>query len=150
MALTFYGPAFQRVHLMSGLVTLLMRSYNPPDRWSTFTPRCISPTQLRHQRANVDYKQVARDRSTATPATQQPSRPSGATHTTNSPRIRLNHQKFPHPDGHGPLWSASAHRNELLSAYRWQIHRSQFRRNQCNRTPLTECIQSHGHRHRIG
>src|SRR5260370_42556456 len=29
MALTFYGPAFQRVHLMSGLVTLLTRSYNP-------------------------------------------------------------------------------------------------------------------------
>src|SRR2546422_10135737 len=25
-ALTFYGPAFQRVHLMSGLVTLLTRS----------------------------------------------------------------------------------------------------------------------------
>jgi hypothetical protein len=29
MALTFFGPAFKRVHLMSGLVTLLMRSYNP-------------------------------------------------------------------------------------------------------------------------
>src|SRR3984885_6487655 len=29
MAITFYGPAFQRVHLASGLITLLMRSYNP-------------------------------------------------------------------------------------------------------------------------
>ena len=29
MAITRYGPAFQRVHLTSGLVTLLMRSYNP-------------------------------------------------------------------------------------------------------------------------
>src|SRR5271167_1356525 len=29
MALTFSGPAFQRVHLASGLITLLMRSYNP-------------------------------------------------------------------------------------------------------------------------
>jgi hypothetical protein len=28
-ALTFYGPAFQQVHLTVGLVTLLMRSYNP-------------------------------------------------------------------------------------------------------------------------
>src|SRR6202040_353790 len=28
-ALTFYGPAFQQVHLAVGLVTLLMRSYNP-------------------------------------------------------------------------------------------------------------------------
>src|SRR5260370_31395024 len=28
MALTFFGPAFQRVHLMSGLVTLLLRSSN--------------------------------------------------------------------------------------------------------------------------
>src|SRR3984893_5188111 len=28
MALTFFGPAFQRVHLMSGLVTLLMRCSN--------------------------------------------------------------------------------------------------------------------------
>src|SRR6202048_5229342 len=27
--LTFFGPAFLRVHLMSGLATLLMRSYNP-------------------------------------------------------------------------------------------------------------------------
>src|SRR5207248_11760037 len=27
-ALTFYGPAFQRVHLAVGLVTLLTRSYN--------------------------------------------------------------------------------------------------------------------------
>src|SRR5690349_9254441 len=30
MAITFYGPAFQRVHLASGLMTLLTRSYNPP------------------------------------------------------------------------------------------------------------------------
>ena len=30
MAITFCGPAFQQVHLASGLVTLLMRSYNPP------------------------------------------------------------------------------------------------------------------------
>src|SRR3990172_8468345 len=30
MALTCYGPAFQQVHLASGLVTLLTRSYNPP------------------------------------------------------------------------------------------------------------------------
>src|SRR5713101_6273057 len=30
MAITFCGPAFQRVHLASGLVTLLTRSYNPP------------------------------------------------------------------------------------------------------------------------
>ena len=30
MAFTFFGPAFQRVHLASGLVTLLTRSYNPP------------------------------------------------------------------------------------------------------------------------
>jgi hypothetical protein len=29
MAITFFGPAFQRVHLASGLMTLLMRSYNP-------------------------------------------------------------------------------------------------------------------------
>ena len=29
MAFTFFGPAFQRVHLASGLVTLLTRSYNP-------------------------------------------------------------------------------------------------------------------------
>jgi hypothetical protein len=29
MAFTFSGPAFQRVHLASGLVTLLTRSYNP-------------------------------------------------------------------------------------------------------------------------
>ena len=29
MAITLYSPAFQRVHLASGLVTLLMRSYNP-------------------------------------------------------------------------------------------------------------------------
>src|SRR5271155_3155353 len=29
MAFTFCGPAFQRVHLASGLVTLLTRSYNP-------------------------------------------------------------------------------------------------------------------------
>src|SRR6202163_2889006 len=28
-ALTFYGPAFQQVHLAVSLVTLLMRSYNP-------------------------------------------------------------------------------------------------------------------------
>ena len=35
MAITFYGPAFQRVHLKVGLVTLLMRSYNPSvqARW---------------------------------------------------------------------------------------------------------------------
>src|SRR5271167_2528220 len=30
MAFTFCGPAFQQVHLASGLVTLLTRSYNPP------------------------------------------------------------------------------------------------------------------------
>src|ERR1700690_647234 len=30
MAFTFCGPAFQHVHLASGLVTLLTRSYNPP------------------------------------------------------------------------------------------------------------------------
>ena len=29
MAITFFGPAFQRVHLASGLITLLTRSYNP-------------------------------------------------------------------------------------------------------------------------
>jgi hypothetical protein len=29
MAFTFFGPAFQRVHLASGLITLLTRSYNP-------------------------------------------------------------------------------------------------------------------------
>ena len=29
MAITFYGPAFQRVRLAFGLVTLLMRSCNP-------------------------------------------------------------------------------------------------------------------------
>jgi hypothetical protein len=29
MAFTFSGPAFQRVHLASGLITLLTRSYNP-------------------------------------------------------------------------------------------------------------------------
>ena len=29
MAITFYGPAFQQVHLASGLITLLTRSYNP-------------------------------------------------------------------------------------------------------------------------
>src|SRR5580693_1588686 len=29
MAFTFFGPAFQRVRLASGLITLLMRSYNP-------------------------------------------------------------------------------------------------------------------------
>src|SRR5580658_4722861 len=28
MAITFCGPAFQQVHLASGLITLLMRSYN--------------------------------------------------------------------------------------------------------------------------
>src|SRR6204780_5801257 len=30
MAFTFCGPAFQQVHLASGLVTLLTLSYNPP------------------------------------------------------------------------------------------------------------------------
>src|SRR5277367_3927009 len=30
MAITFFGPAFQRVRLASGLITLLTRSYNPP------------------------------------------------------------------------------------------------------------------------
>jgi hypothetical protein len=29
MAFTFFGPAFQQVHLASGLMTLLTRSYNP-------------------------------------------------------------------------------------------------------------------------
>jgi hypothetical protein len=29
VALTLYSPAFQQVHVSSGLVTLLMRSYNP-------------------------------------------------------------------------------------------------------------------------
>src|SRR6201992_1167086 len=29
MAITFFGPAFQRVRLVSGLITLLTRSYNP-------------------------------------------------------------------------------------------------------------------------
>ncbi len=29
MAITFFGPAFQRVRLASGLITLLTRSYNP-------------------------------------------------------------------------------------------------------------------------
>src|SRR5580698_9715341 len=29
MAITFCGPAFQQVHLASGLITLLMRSCNP-------------------------------------------------------------------------------------------------------------------------
>ena len=29
MALTFFGSAFQQVHLAVGLITLLMRSYNP-------------------------------------------------------------------------------------------------------------------------
>ena len=29
MAITFCGPAFQQVHLASGLITLLTRSYNP-------------------------------------------------------------------------------------------------------------------------
>src|SRR5271170_5903511 len=29
MAFTFFGPAFQRVRLAFGLITLLMRSYNP-------------------------------------------------------------------------------------------------------------------------
>src|SRR6202022_2020221 len=29
VALTHYGSAFQRIHVLSGLVTLLMRSYNP-------------------------------------------------------------------------------------------------------------------------
>ena len=29
MAFTFFGPAFQRVRLASGLITLLTRSYNP-------------------------------------------------------------------------------------------------------------------------
>ncbi len=29
MAITFFGPAFQQVHLASGLITLLTRSYNP-------------------------------------------------------------------------------------------------------------------------
>ena len=29
MAITLCGPAFQRVHLASGLITLLTRSYNP-------------------------------------------------------------------------------------------------------------------------
>src|ERR1700680_4487288 len=29
MAFTFFGPAFQRVRLASGLITLLARSYNP-------------------------------------------------------------------------------------------------------------------------
>ena len=38
MAVTFFGPAFQRVHLASGLVTLLTRSYNPcyTRRWNRF------------------------------------------------------------------------------------------------------------------
>src|SRR5262249_9502318 len=30
VTLTLYGPAFQQVRIASGLVTLLMRSYNPP------------------------------------------------------------------------------------------------------------------------
>jgi hypothetical protein len=38
-ALTFYGPAFQQVHLAVGLVTLLMRSYNPQ---SASTSTCVS------------------------------------------------------------------------------------------------------------
>src|SRR5574341_800245 len=36
MALTFYGPAFQQVHLASGLITLLTRSYNPPVQAQRF------------------------------------------------------------------------------------------------------------------
>ena len=36
MAITFYGPAFQRVHLKVGLVTLLTRSYNPPVQAQRF------------------------------------------------------------------------------------------------------------------
>jgi hypothetical protein len=36
MAITFCGPAFQRVHLKVGLVTLLTRSYNPPVQAQRF------------------------------------------------------------------------------------------------------------------
>ena len=36
VAITPYGPVFQRVHLTVGLVTLLTRSYNPPMQASRF------------------------------------------------------------------------------------------------------------------
>ncbi len=36
MAITFCGPAFQRIHLKVGLVTLLTRSYNPPVQAQRF------------------------------------------------------------------------------------------------------------------
>ena len=45
-ALTFYGPAFQQVHLMSGLVTLLIRSYNPQcaSTWVWAVPISLAAT----------------------------------------------------------------------------------------------------------
>ena len=46
VALTLFGPAFQRIHLMSGLVTLLMRSYNPADAstWVWAVPISLAAT----------------------------------------------------------------------------------------------------------
>ena len=45
-ALTFYGPAFQQVHLTVGLVTLLMRSYNPQSAstWVWAVPISLAAT----------------------------------------------------------------------------------------------------------
>ena len=45
-ALTFYGPAFQQVHLAVGLVTLLMRSYNPQSAstWVWAVPISLAAT----------------------------------------------------------------------------------------------------------
>ena len=46
MALTFFGPAFQRVHLAVELVTLLMRSYNPQSAstWVWAVPISLAAT----------------------------------------------------------------------------------------------------------
>jgi hypothetical protein len=58
VAITLYSPAFQRVHLASGLVTLLTRSYNPAvhaRRFDDFAPqrRYVMDTTLRHAVASV-------------------------------------------------------------------------------------------------
>jgi hypothetical protein len=46
VALTLFGPAFQRVHVLSGLVTLLMRSYNPQSAstWVWAVPISLAAT----------------------------------------------------------------------------------------------------------
>jgi hypothetical protein len=46
VALTLFGPAFQRLHVLSGLVTLLTRSYNPQSAstWVWAVPISLAAT----------------------------------------------------------------------------------------------------------